>query len=318
LQKKKFIANPLKKISLDKRNKNSDSILVRDYLKHIEIGAFQSEYDVKQRVSFNVSLKVKPQDLAFHDNVDCVLSYDNIIEIIEEEIRGERVDLLETLAEKIALSCLSLEGVNEAKIHIEKLDKGAGKLGVEIIRSISQIDSSAWAMWNDGKRNLNIQRRIPNVSVLYVTSSVFKKISSHVFSCLSQNDRTKWVICFSEIFDQFLGFRKNNNDLKIRLMSISQSAMKFQDVFPDWPLASSKTEISFLLKQGTSCLWCPKSNIMDTSKNGHTTGKLFSFNLAVQLTKSLFLNEIYTLSVDKEAQKLRSQFLPEGINVKII
>ena len=89
-----------------KKKANVDHILVRDYVRKIDIGAFQSEYGVKQRVSFNVILEVNTDNQPMHDNVDLVLSYDNIIEVIEDEIGQKRVALLETLAEKIAISCL--------------------------------------------------------------------------------------------------------------------------------------------------------------------------------------------------------------------
>ena len=72
-----------------KKKANVDHILVRDYVREIDIGAFQPEYGVKQRVSFNVILEVNTDNQTMHDNVDLVLSYDNIIEVIEDEI-GEK------------------------------------------------------------------------------------------------------------------------------------------------------------------------------------------------------------------------------------
>ena len=88
MQKKEYAAVLNPKPGSESQRKNIDRIIVRDYLKLIEIGAFQSEFKVKQRVSFNVSLEVKPQSFPLHDNVDCVLSYDNIIDIINEEVKG--------------------------------------------------------------------------------------------------------------------------------------------------------------------------------------------------------------------------------------
>ena len=83
-------------LDLGGKNKkaNVDHILVRDYVREIDIGAFQSEYGVKQRVSFSVILEVDTDNYRMHDNVDLVLSYDNIIEIIEDEIGQKRVALL--------------------------------------------------------------------------------------------------------------------------------------------------------------------------------------------------------------------------------
>ena len=57
-----------------KKKANVDHILVRDYIREIDIGAFQSEYGVKQRVSFNVILEVNTDNYPMHDNVDLVLS----------------------------------------------------------------------------------------------------------------------------------------------------------------------------------------------------------------------------------------------------
>ena len=72
--------------SAAKKKENEDYILVRDYVREIDIGAFQSEYGVKQRVSFSVILEVSSNNYQMHDDVDLVLSYDNIIEIIEDAI----------------------------------------------------------------------------------------------------------------------------------------------------------------------------------------------------------------------------------------
>ena len=47
-----------------KKRANVDYILVRDYVREIEIGAFQSEYGIQQRVSFNVILEVNTDNLS--------------------------------------------------------------------------------------------------------------------------------------------------------------------------------------------------------------------------------------------------------------
>ena len=63
-----------KKVILDQGGKNKkanvDHILVTDYVREVDIGAFQSEYGVKQRVSFNVILQVDTEHYQMHDDVD--------------------------------------------------------------------------------------------------------------------------------------------------------------------------------------------------------------------------------------------------------
>ena len=79
-----------------------DRISVRDYTRQVEIGAFRTERGVTQRIRFNVVLEVAPHTAAQDDDVDKVVSYDTITEAIEEEIAAERINLLETLAERVA------------------------------------------------------------------------------------------------------------------------------------------------------------------------------------------------------------------------
>ena len=112
-----------------------DRISVRDYTRDIEIGAFQSERGVRQRVRFNVVLEVSRHAAAQTDDVDQVLSYDTIVEAIDHQLSVERINLLETLAERIAEEILTSPKAVRIFVRIEKLDHIPGTLGVEIVRS---------------------------------------------------------------------------------------------------------------------------------------------------------------------------------------
>ena len=74
-----------------------DRISVRDYTRDVEIGAFQAERGVTQRIRFNVVLEVSRHAAAQSDDVDKVLSYDTITEAIDAQLSNERINLLETL-----------------------------------------------------------------------------------------------------------------------------------------------------------------------------------------------------------------------------
>ena len=69
------------------------------------------------------------------DDVDQVISYDTITEAIEAELAAERVNLLETLAERVAHRCLADPRAVRVFVRIEKLDRIPGALGVEIVRA---------------------------------------------------------------------------------------------------------------------------------------------------------------------------------------
>jgi len=111
-----------------------DRISVRDYTRDVEIGAFRSEHGVTQRIRFNVVLEVSHHAAAEDDDVDQVISYDTITEAIEAELAAERVNLLETLAERVAARCLADPRAVRVFVRIEKLDRIPGTLGVEIVR----------------------------------------------------------------------------------------------------------------------------------------------------------------------------------------
>lgn len=112
-----------------------DRISVRDYTREVEIGAFRSERGVTQRVRFSVVLEVAHHDAARDDDVDKVLSYETIVEAIDAALAAERLNLLETLAERVAAGCLTDLRAVRVFVRVEKLDRIPGALGVEIARA---------------------------------------------------------------------------------------------------------------------------------------------------------------------------------------
>ena len=79
-----------------------DRISLSDHEREVEIGAFQQERGLLQRVRFNVVVEVRSAADAHADDVDRILSYDTICEAIDHELQAERLNLLETLAARIA------------------------------------------------------------------------------------------------------------------------------------------------------------------------------------------------------------------------
>ena len=111
-----------------------DRISVRDLVMEVEIGAFQAERGVLQRVQFNVVVEVAGQGDDLGDDVDRILSYDKVTEAIAAQLTDERINLLETLGERVAERILLEPQARRVFVRIEKLDRGPGNLGVEIVR----------------------------------------------------------------------------------------------------------------------------------------------------------------------------------------
>ena len=126
-----------------------DRISLRDHIVEVEIGAFQKERGHTQRVLFNVVVEVRPAPIPLNDDVDRILSYDRITEAIDLELAAERLNLLETLAERVAERILNLPQAMRAFVRIEKLDIGPFKLGVEIVRS--RAEAALQVLGQDGQ-----------------------------------------------------------------------------------------------------------------------------------------------------------------------
>ena len=297
-----------------KKKANVDHILVRDYVRKIDIGAFQSEYGVKQRVSFNVILEVNTDNQPMHDNVDLVLSYDSIIEIIEDEIGQKRVALLETLAEKIAISCLCLDSVVKATVRLEKLDRGLGKLGVQISRTKVQPNSSKTNLNLLHKNNLVIKTKIPNASLLFISNRMLQRKNICYLKEFISTSTMTWVICLSEIYKEFSEMDPETH-IEILTMAVAQNAYMLNKKFINLKLARSKTEVAYLLKEGVNCIWCP-TDLYKFSRNDGFLYKEFALSMACQLTKGLLMRRIYFFRQDKLSDVLKEGIHKMGVTVE--
>ncbi len=124
-----------------------DRISVRDHIITVEIGAFQAERGTTQRIRFDVVVEVQPLTDEIEDDVDRILSYDRVTEAIEASLSEERLNLLETLAERVADRILLAPQAQRVFVRIEKIDRGPGNLGVEIVRARTRTLDVGCADW---------------------------------------------------------------------------------------------------------------------------------------------------------------------------
>lgn len=111
----------------------TDRIFVRDLVLSMHIGAYRHELGEPQNVRFSVTadvarISVNPEDMRH------IFSYDLIIDGIRRLAALGHVDLVETLAERIAAFILAYPRVSRVMVRVEKLDLGPGAVGVEIER----------------------------------------------------------------------------------------------------------------------------------------------------------------------------------------
>jgi len=111
-----------------------DRIFVRDLEVAAFVGAYRGERDKPQRLRFDVTADVRRPATAV-DDLRNIVSYDLIIDAIERLVGLGHVDLLETLAERLAEEMLRHDQVIRMTVRVEKPDMARGTVGVEIVRS---------------------------------------------------------------------------------------------------------------------------------------------------------------------------------------
>jgi dihydroneopterin aldolase len=119
-----------------RQNAPLDKIFVRDLVMECFIGAFEEEKGIRQRVRFSVEMWIYPSRRRMQDELNSAVNYDLIVNAIEAATSSGHVQLVETLAERVASKCLSHKRAARVRICVEKLDRLEGaSLGVEIERS---------------------------------------------------------------------------------------------------------------------------------------------------------------------------------------
>lgn len=237
-----------------------DRISVRDYVRDIDIGAFQSERGRRQRVRFNVVLEVSHTTAAESDDVDKVISYDTIVEAIEERLSTERINLLETLAERIAETCLADMRVIRAFVRIEKLDRIPGTLGVEIVRSQRAMDV-AHPIRPVSRQPEPVQH--PHPLVVFLSNDVLH--GPHLKSWLDAiaSNETPAIICVERTVEESAHARHPMADRRIGLLSIEQNAWVLAGMDKRCVVVDSRTELDWAVKHGQLSVWAPSKVVLN-------------------------------------------------------
>jgi dihydroneopterin aldolase len=118
-------------------------VFIRDMMLSASIGIYAHEHATPQRVRVNIDLAVaddgaRPASRAAvgRDALSRVVDYEAVANAVRGVVADGHVLLVETLAERIAETCLTDPRVESARIRVEKLDvfPDAASAGVEIER----------------------------------------------------------------------------------------------------------------------------------------------------------------------------------------
>ncbi|MFN3846859.1 MAG: dihydroneopterin aldolase [Paracoccaceae bacterium] len=232
-----------------------DRISLRDHVVEVDIGAFQQERGHKQRVMFNVVVEVVPVTGPLNDDVDRILSYDRITEAIAAELASERLNLLETLAERVAERILAEPQAMRAFVRIEKLDIGPYKLGVEIARSRAEVPVRVVAQ--DGEEAV-----VPPL-VVWLDNATLAAVdlSDRLDALLSRGAPLILCVGLTELPRPKTDHRPTQR--RIDLLAIEQNAWVLAARDPRCVVVATRTEIDWAIRRGQSVVWAPSKMVLD-------------------------------------------------------
>lgn len=230
-----------------------DRISVRDHTVEVEIGAFQAERGVTQRICFNIVVEVQPLSGPVDDDVDRILSYDKVTEAIQAELGVERLALLETLAERVAERILLEPQAMRVFVRIEKLDRGPGALGVEIVRA------------RDGAPPAEIApEAAPHPELVFLGNEAIASV--HLAGWLDQLLALgrPLVLCVgaSDVSAPMVAHRMAQR--RIDLLAIEQNAWVLAARDSRCVVVETRTELDWAMKNGQTCVWAPSKIVLDS------------------------------------------------------
>jgi dihydroneopterin aldolase len=111
-------------------------VFVRDLEVTTIIGVHDDEKRAPQRVIASVDMQVREAGPVRSDRLHDVLDYAGVVRTIERICKAGHVNLLETLAERVAEACLVDGRVLAVRVRLEKPDviANARSVGIEIER----------------------------------------------------------------------------------------------------------------------------------------------------------------------------------------
>ncbi|WP_319826415.1 dihydroneopterin aldolase [Thalassovita sp.] len=228
-----------------------DRISLRDYVVEVEIGAFQKERGTTQRVRFNIVVEVRPLTGPVDDDVDRILSYDRVTEAIALELAAERLNLLETLAERVAERILDEPQAERVFVRIEKLDRGPGALGVEIVRSRTP------------DRLSHLPEEKPHPQVVYLSNAAIASPLLSVWIDQMAEEHRPTILCVGASDTPAPQSSHRMAQRRIDLLAIEQNAWVLAGRDKRCVVVNTRTELDWSMKNDQISVWAPSKIVLD-------------------------------------------------------
>ena len=263
-----------------------DRISLRDYVVEVEIGAFQQERGTLQRVRFNVVVEVLPLTGPIDDDVDRILSYDKVTEAISAELDAERINLLETLAARVAERILLEPQAERVFVRIEKLDRGPFSLGVEIVRSRDGVDLA-------GQEHVEPPR--PRIVFMSNAAIAGPHVKAWIDQLAAMN--APLIICVgaAEVAAPQAGNALAQR--RIDLLAIEQNAWALAARDGRCMVVGTRTELDWASKNAQICIWAPSKIVLD-AVDGPSASPRDAMSLVAWFAREMNAEELLVIGAE--------------------
>lgn len=231
-----------------------DRISLRNHVVEVEIGAFQVERGTTQRVTFDVVVEVVAPKAPLNDDVDRILSYETLVEAIAIELAAERLNLLETLAERIADRILHAPQATRVFLRIQKLDLGPGALGVEIVRSKDGSDAHTLA---------SIEEPVPHPLVVFLSNKAVASARLSTWLDELQAIDKPVIICVGPPNTDAPKSAAGAAQRRIDLLAIDQNAWVLAGRDRRCLVVNTKSEFEWAARNRKMSVWAPSKIVLD-------------------------------------------------------
>ncbi|MBD0866176.1 MAG: dihydroneopterin aldolase [Rhodobacteraceae bacterium] len=228
-----------------------DRIILRNHILTVEIGAFQAERGTTQRICFNVVVELEPHIGPIDDDGDRILSYDRVTQAIAHELSKERLNLLETLAERVAERILLEPRAVRIFVRLEKLDRGSGALGIEIVRARNTRAPATEP--TDGSRP----------RLMYLSNAAIA--SPHLTGWIDQLQAQgiPLILCVGAPDTRTPDTGHRMTQRRVDLLAIEQNAWMLAARDARCKVVSARTELHWAMRNGQICVWAPSKIVLD-------------------------------------------------------
>ncbi len=230
-----------------------DRISMTEHLREVEIGAFQAERGIRQTIRFDVVVEVETRAETAADDVDRILSYDTIVEAIDDALAEERVNLLETLAARIADLILAHPLAARVFVRIGKLDRGPYTLGVEIVREAPP-----------GRRRLRLlSGHAPHPVVVFLSNAAVARDDLPALLDRLEEGGAPLILCVERPDMPVPRAAHPMPQRRIDLLAIEQGAWLLAARDRRCVVVDSRTELDWAMRHGRISVWAPSKLVLD-------------------------------------------------------